>query len=137
MIKLDTMKRLAELLKISPLSLLGIGVEYYSRPMGISSGCGSRGDGGPGAADPGADLLPGLVGQLRLGHTLPPGKGLFELAQMMQSLDLQGRRPGRHCSGRIVQQVRGGLIVVQHSLAPGEVEAQRRVTRALREQTLK
>jgi transcriptional regulator with XRE-family HTH domain len=33
-IKLDTVKRLAELLKISPLSLLGIGVEYYSRPVG-------------------------------------------------------------------------------------------------------
>ncbi len=31
-IKLDTIKRLAELLRISPLSLLGIGVEYYSRP---------------------------------------------------------------------------------------------------------
>ncbi len=31
-IKLDTIKRLAELLKISPLSLLGIGVEYVSRP---------------------------------------------------------------------------------------------------------
>ncbi len=30
-IKLDTIKRLAELLRISPLSLLGIGVEYYSR----------------------------------------------------------------------------------------------------------
>jgi transcriptional regulator with XRE-family HTH domain len=33
-IKLDTVKRLAELLKISPLSLLGIGVEYYNRPIG-------------------------------------------------------------------------------------------------------
>lgn len=33
-IKLDTVKRLAELLKVSPLSLLGIGVEYYSRPAG-------------------------------------------------------------------------------------------------------
>ena len=33
-IKLDTIKRLAELLKISPLSLLGIGMEYYSRPIG-------------------------------------------------------------------------------------------------------
>lgn len=33
-IKLDTVKRLAELLNISPLSLLGIGVEYYSRPIG-------------------------------------------------------------------------------------------------------
>lgn len=33
-IKLDTVNRLAELLKISPLSLLGIGVEYYSRPVG-------------------------------------------------------------------------------------------------------
>lgn len=33
-IKLDTINRLAELLKISPLSLLGIGVEYYSRPIG-------------------------------------------------------------------------------------------------------
>jgi len=33
-IKLDTIKRLAELLKISPLSLLGIGVEYYHRPVG-------------------------------------------------------------------------------------------------------
>ena len=34
-IKLDTIKRLAELLKISPLSLLGIGVEYYGRPVGF------------------------------------------------------------------------------------------------------
>ena len=33
-IKLDTVQRLAELLKISPLSLLGVGVEYYSRPIG-------------------------------------------------------------------------------------------------------
>ena len=33
-IKLDTLKRLAELLKILPLSLLGIGVEYYNRPIG-------------------------------------------------------------------------------------------------------
>ncbi len=31
-IKLDTIRRLAELLKISPLSLLGIGVEYFGRP---------------------------------------------------------------------------------------------------------
>jgi transcriptional regulator with XRE-family HTH domain len=34
-IKLDTVKRLAELLKISPLSLLGIGIEYYSRAAGF------------------------------------------------------------------------------------------------------
>lgn len=34
-IKLDTIKRLAELLKISPMSLLGIGVEYYTRPVGF------------------------------------------------------------------------------------------------------
>ena len=34
-IKLDTVKRLAELLKISPLALLGVGVEYYSRPVGF------------------------------------------------------------------------------------------------------
>jgi hypothetical protein len=33
-IKLDTINRLAELLQISPLSLLGIGVEYYHRPIG-------------------------------------------------------------------------------------------------------
>lgn len=33
-IKLDTVNRLAELLKISPLTLLGIGVEYYARPVG-------------------------------------------------------------------------------------------------------
>jgi transcriptional regulator with XRE-family HTH domain len=33
-IKLDTVNRLAELLKVSPLSLLGIGIEYYSRPVG-------------------------------------------------------------------------------------------------------
>ena len=33
-IKLDTIQRLAELLKISPLSLLGIGIEYYGRPVG-------------------------------------------------------------------------------------------------------
>lgn len=32
-IKLDTVQRLAELLKISPLSLLGIGVEYYSKSI--------------------------------------------------------------------------------------------------------
>jgi transcriptional regulator with XRE-family HTH domain len=35
-IKLDTIKRLAELLKISPLSLLGIGLEYYNRPIGYA-----------------------------------------------------------------------------------------------------
>jgi transcriptional regulator with XRE-family HTH domain len=35
-IKLDTVKRLAELLKISPLTLLGIGVEYYGRPSVIA-----------------------------------------------------------------------------------------------------
>ena len=34
-IKLDTVKRLAELLKISPLALLGVGIEYYSRPVGF------------------------------------------------------------------------------------------------------
>jgi transcriptional regulator with XRE-family HTH domain len=34
-IKLDTVNRLAELLKISPLTLLGIGVEYYNRPIGF------------------------------------------------------------------------------------------------------
>jgi len=32
-IKLDTVNRLAELLKISPLTLLGIGVEYYAKPI--------------------------------------------------------------------------------------------------------
>ena len=35
-IKLDTVNRLAELLKISPLTLLGIGVEYYSRAIGYA-----------------------------------------------------------------------------------------------------
>lgn len=34
-IKLDTVKRLAELLKISPLALLGVGIEYYSRSAGF------------------------------------------------------------------------------------------------------
>ncbi len=34
-IKLDTVNRLAELLKISPLTLLGIGVEYYTKPIGF------------------------------------------------------------------------------------------------------
>jgi transcriptional regulator with XRE-family HTH domain len=34
-IKLDTVNRLAELLKISPLTLLGIGVEYYAKPVGF------------------------------------------------------------------------------------------------------
>src|ERR1700759_2564520 len=33
-IKLDTVKRLAELLKVSPLALLAIGVESYSRSAG-------------------------------------------------------------------------------------------------------
>lgn len=32
-IKLDTIRRLAELLKISPVTLLGIGVEYFARPL--------------------------------------------------------------------------------------------------------
>jgi transcriptional regulator with XRE-family HTH domain len=35
-IKLDTVNRLAELLKISPLTLLGIGVEYYAKPIGYA-----------------------------------------------------------------------------------------------------
>jgi len=34
-IKLDTVKRLGELLQVSPMSLLGIGIEYYSRPVGF------------------------------------------------------------------------------------------------------
>ncbi len=32
-IKLETIRRLAELLKVSPLALLGIGIEYFSRPI--------------------------------------------------------------------------------------------------------
>lgn len=32
-IKLDTVKRMAELLNLSPLTLLGVGIEYYSRPI--------------------------------------------------------------------------------------------------------
>lgn len=35
-IKLETITRLAELLKISPLTLLGIGVEYYAKPVGYA-----------------------------------------------------------------------------------------------------
>ncbi len=35
-IKLDTVKRLAELLKISPLALMGVGVEYYSRTVAFA-----------------------------------------------------------------------------------------------------
>ncbi|MFL1462789.1 helix-turn-helix domain-containing protein [Roseococcus sp. DSY-14] len=31
-IKLETIRRLAELLKVSPLALLGIGIEYFTRP---------------------------------------------------------------------------------------------------------
>ena len=31
-IKLETVRRLAELIKVSPLSLLGMGIEYFSRP---------------------------------------------------------------------------------------------------------
>ena len=34
-IKLDTVKRLAELLRISPLTLLGVGIEHYSRAVGF------------------------------------------------------------------------------------------------------
>jgi transcriptional regulator with XRE-family HTH domain len=33
-IKLDTVQRMAELLNLSPLTLLGVGIEYYSRPIG-------------------------------------------------------------------------------------------------------
>jgi len=33
-IKLDTVKRLADLLQISPLSLLGVGIEYYTQVSG-------------------------------------------------------------------------------------------------------
>lgn len=35
-IKLDTITKLAELLKISPLTLLGIGFEYYTKPLGYA-----------------------------------------------------------------------------------------------------
>lgn len=35
-IKLETISRLAELLKISPLTLLGVGVEYYSKPSSFN-----------------------------------------------------------------------------------------------------
>ena len=44
-IKLDTIQRLAELLKISPLSLLGIGVEYYNRPVALFGFARSAADG--------------------------------------------------------------------------------------------
>jgi transcriptional regulator with XRE-family HTH domain len=33
-IKLDTVQRMAELLNLSPLTLLGVGIEYYTRPIG-------------------------------------------------------------------------------------------------------
>ena len=65
-IKLDTIKRLAELLKISPLSLLGIGVEYYNRPIGyFERHPAGRGDGRPDPAGLRADLLPDHVRRLR------------------------------------------------------------------------
>lgn len=35
-IKLDTITKLAELLRISPLTLLGIGVEYYTKPISFA-----------------------------------------------------------------------------------------------------
>lgn len=35
-IKLETITRLAELLRISPLTLLGIGVEYYTKPISFA-----------------------------------------------------------------------------------------------------
>jgi transcriptional regulator with XRE-family HTH domain len=34
-IKLETIRRLAELLKVSPLALLGIGIEYFVRPAAL------------------------------------------------------------------------------------------------------
>lgn len=34
-IKLETIRRLAELLKVSPLALLGIGIEYFARPAAL------------------------------------------------------------------------------------------------------
>lgn len=34
-IKLETIRRLAELLKVSPLALLGIGIEYFARPTAL------------------------------------------------------------------------------------------------------
>ena len=65
-IKLDTIKRLAELLKISPLSLLGIGVEYYNRPVGYYERLRQTGgDSGPDPAIAWADLLPDDVRCLR------------------------------------------------------------------------
>ena len=65
-IKLDTIKRLAELLKISPLSLLGIGVEYYNRPIGYFERVrADRGDRRPDPAAFRAGLLPDHLGRLR------------------------------------------------------------------------
>ena len=62
-IKLDTIKRLAELLKISPLSLLGIGVEYYNRPDRLlRAHPPDRGDRRPDPAALRAGLLPDDVG---------------------------------------------------------------------------
>ena len=64
-IKLDTVRRLAELLKISPLSLLGIGVEYFARPVvflerlrQIEERCVTPAEfRGPTAAEPAASLI--------------------------------------------------------------------------------
>ena len=63
-IKLDTIKRLAELLKISPLSLLGIGVEYYNRPIGYAERIRQVGNRRPDPATRGPGLLPDHFGYL-------------------------------------------------------------------------
>ena len=64
-IKLDTIKRLAELLKISPLSLLGIGVEYLQPADRLfRADPPDRGNRGPDPAVVRPGLLPDHVGCL-------------------------------------------------------------------------
>ena len=64
-IKLDTIKRLAELLKISPLSLLGIGVEYLQPADRLfRAGPPDRGDRRPDSAVVRPGVLPDHVGCL-------------------------------------------------------------------------
>ena len=98
-IKLDTIQRLAELLKISPLSLLGIGVEYYSRPIGFFER--SR------QIEESADQILTVVGPVCYLTTSEAYDGA--LAQAFEEAAEQGGTDGRTAMRAMAEQVLGIL----------------------------
>ncbi|MCW8086315.1 helix-turn-helix domain-containing protein [Sabulicella glaciei] len=107
-IKLETIRRLAELLKVSPLALLGIGIEYFARPAAFQErlrGLEEQADQVLQIGFPYCDLLTsdGFDGALAEAwrQAAPPGaEGTAMLAQADQALGALIARKRLHAARR-------------------------------------